>query len=140
MGNTGLCSNQNLLQVIHIVRTVINILQIAVPVALILWGTLDIGKAVIAGDEKKMNIIAKDSRSPYDFALRKKLVEAAEAADIPYTVSVNYRYGSDATTAILQGFDFKYACIGPSVDASHHYERTHNDGIIATVDLMIAYL
>ena len=50
MGNTGLCSNTNLLQVIHIVRTVINILQIAVPVALILWGTLDIGKAVIAGD------------------------------------------------------------------------------------------
>ena len=40
MGNTGLCSNTNLLQVIHIVRTVINILQIAVPVALILWGTL----------------------------------------------------------------------------------------------------
>ena len=35
MGNTGLCSNTNLLQVIHIVRTVINILQIAVPVALI---------------------------------------------------------------------------------------------------------
>lgn len=104
--------------------------------------SIDIGlsAADAHGDEKKVNIIAKDSRSPYDFILRKKLVEAAEAANIPYTVSVNYRYGSDATTAILQGFDFKYACIGPSVDASHHYERTHNDGIIATVDLMIAYL
>lgn len=103
---------------------------------------IDIGLAAADahGDEKKVNIIAKDSRSPYDFILRKKLVEAAEEAKIPYTVSVNYRYGSDATTAILQGFDFKYACIGPSVDASHHYERTHNEGIVATVDLMIAYL
>lgn len=103
---------------------------------------IDIGLAAADahGDEKKVNIIAKDSRSPYDFILRKKLVETAESEKIPYTVSVNYRYGSDATTAILQGFDFKYACIGPSVDASHHYERTHTEGIKATVDLMIAYL
>lgn len=104
--------------------------------------SIDIGLAFsdAHGDEKKVNIIAKDSRSTYDFILRKQLVAAAEAANIPYTVSVNYRYGSDATTAILQGYDFKYACIGPSVDASHHYERTHNDGIIATVHLMIAHL
>lgn len=104
--------------------------------------SIDIGlaSADAHGDEKKVNIVAKDSRSPYDFILRKKLVEVAEKENIPYTVSVNYRYGSDATTAILQGFDFKYACIGPSIDATHHYERTHNEGIIATVDLMIAYL
>lgn len=92
------------------------------------------------GDEKKTNIIAKDSRSPYDFILRKKIQEAADKNNISYTVAVNYRYGSDATTAILQGFDFKYACIGPNVDATHHYERTHILGIIETVKLMIAYL
>ena len=76
MGNTGLCSNQNLLQVIHIVRTVINILQIAVPVALILWGTLDIGKAVIAGDEKKM----------------KRIVYAVIAFLVPFIVSIVMGY------------------------------------------------
>ncbi|MBF1197144.1 MAG: M42 family metallopeptidase, partial [Fusobacterium periodonticum] len=78
------------------------------------------------GDEKKVNIIAKDSRSPYDYTLRKKLQEAADKNKIQYTVGVHNRYGSDATTAILQGFDFKYACIGPNVDATHHYERCHN--------------
>ena len=92
------------------------------------------------GDEKKMQIIAKDSRSPYDFTLRKKLQETADKNNIKYTVGVYNRYGSDATTAILQGFDFKYACIGPNVDATHHYERCHNDGIIETVKLLIAYL
>ena len=92
------------------------------------------------GDEKKMQIIAKDSRSPYDFTLRKKLQETADKNNIKYTVGVYNRYGSDATTAILQGFDFKYACIGPNVDATHHYERSHNDGIIETVKLLIAYL
>ena len=92
------------------------------------------------GDEKKVNIIAKDSRSPYDYTLRKKLQEAADKNKIQYTVGVHNRYGSDATTAILQGFDFKYACIGPSVDATHHYERCHNDGIVETIKLLIAYL
>ena len=92
------------------------------------------------GDEKKMQIIAKDSRSPYDFTLRKKLQETADKNNIKYTVGVYNRYGSDATTAILQGFDFKYACIGPNVDATHHYERCHNDGIVETVKLLIAYL
>ena len=92
------------------------------------------------GDEKKVQIIAKDSRSPYDFTLRKKLQETANKNNIKYTVGVYNRYGSDATTAILQGFDFKYACIGPNVDATHHYERCHNNGIIETVKLLIAYL
>ena len=92
------------------------------------------------GDEKKVNIIAKDSRSPYDYTLRKKLQEVADKNKIQYTVGVHNRYGSDATTAILQGFDFKYACIGPNVDATHHYERCHNDGIIETIKLLIAYL
>ena len=92
------------------------------------------------GDEKKVNIIAKDSRSPYDYTWRKKLQEAADKNKIQYTVGVHNRYGSDATTAILQGFDFKYACIGPNVDATHHYERCHNDGIVETIKLLIAYL
>ena len=92
------------------------------------------------GDEKKVNIIAKDSRSPYDYILRKKIQEVADKNKIQYTVGVHNRYGSDATTAILQGFDFKYACIGPNVDATHHYERCHNDGIVETIKLLIAYL
>ena len=54
------------------------------------------------GDEKKVNIIAKDSRSPYDYTLRKKLQEAADKNKIQYTIGVHNRYGSDATTAILQ--------------------------------------
>ena len=92
------------------------------------------------GDEKKTNIIAKDSRSPYDYTLRKKLQEAADKNKIQYTVGVYNRYSSDATAAISQGFDFKYACIGPNVDATHHYERCHNDGIVETIKLLIAYL
>ena len=104
---------------------------------------VDIGLAAgedAHGNEKKTNIVAKDSKSPYDYTLRKKLQEVADKNKIQYTVGVYNRYSSDATAAISQGFDFKYACIGPNVDATHHYERCHNDGIVETIKLLIAYL
>jgi putative aminopeptidase FrvX len=32
------------------------------------------------------------------------------------------------------------ALIGPGVDASHSYERTHIDALVATTQWMVAYL
>lgn len=92
------------------------------------------------GDEKKVSIAAKDFKTPYDLHVRRGLMEAAEEAGVQYTVDVYNRYGSDASAAVLQGFDFRCGCIGPSVNASHHYERTHVDGVMETVKLMLAYL
>jgi Cellulase M and related proteins len=103
---------------------------------------LDIG-TVGAGhtsDEHCVTILAKDSRTPYDFKFRKKLVEIAEKNGIGYKVDVHFRYGSDASTSILQGFDVNYACIGMGVDATHHYERTHLDGVKNNVKLLAMYL
>ena len=45
----------------QIARLIIQILQIAVPFALIIWGSLDFFKAVIAGDDKEM----KQKRKPF---------------------------------------------------------------------------
>lgn len=92
------------------------------------------------GDEKKVSIAAKDFKTPYDLEVRTNLINAAKENQIGYTVDVYNRYGSDASAALLQGFDFKCGCIGPSVDSSHHYERTHLDGVIETIKLLIAYL
>ena len=36
-----------------LIGNVIRIIQILIPVALVLWGLLDLGKAVLAGDEKE---------------------------------------------------------------------------------------
>jgi hypothetical protein len=56
----GAC-DENTLFVFQIARLVIRILQIAVPFALIIWGSLDFFKAVIAGDDKEM----KQKRKPF---------------------------------------------------------------------------
>ena len=102
---------------------------------------LDIGLVAddAHGDEKKVSIAARDNKTVYDLKIRKKLQEAADKNGIHYTVGVYNRYGSDATASILQGADLRYACIGPNVDATHHYERTHVDGIVETIKLLIAF-
>jgi putative aminopeptidase FrvX len=103
---------------------------------------LDIGTVGVGhtSDEHSVCICAKDSRTPYDFGFRKKLVELAEASNINYKVDVHYRYGSDASLAAIQGFDVNFACIGPGVDATHHYERTHIEAIENSIKLVIKYI
>lgn len=100
-------------------------------------GTVGIGQT---SDEHAVTICAKDSRTPYDFGFKKKLVEIAEDSGINYRIDVHNRYGSDASMSVLQGVDVNFACIGPGVDATHHYERTHIDSILNNIKLVIAYL
>ena len=77
------------------------------------------------GSEVKCSICAKDSSGPYDYDFRKKLVELAQANNIPYAIDVYPFYGSDGSAALRAGKDYKVALIGPGVAASHGVERTH---------------
>lgn len=43
-----------LLPIVRMVRTLLKIIQILIPILLILLGTIDLGKAVIASDEKEI--------------------------------------------------------------------------------------
>jgi putative aminopeptidase FrvX len=38
------------------------------------------------------------------------------------------------------GADVRVALIGPGTDGTHGYERTHLDALVATTQLIIAYL
>jgi putative aminopeptidase FrvX len=84
-------------------------------------------------------ICAKDSSGPYDYELRKKLIELCISNSIDYKIDIYPFYSSDASAAIAAGWDVKTALIGPGVFASHGYERTHIDSLLATIDLVIKY-
>jgi putative aminopeptidase FrvX/predicted GIY-YIG superfamily endonuclease len=90
--------------------------------------------------EYHVTICAKDSSGPYDYSLRKKLVQIAKENKINYKVDLYPYYGSDASAALRSGNDFKAALIGPGVYASHGYERTHEDAVNNTLKLGIQYL
>ncbi|MGF9964467.1 M42 family metallopeptidase [Bacillus rhizoplanae] len=93
-----------------------------------------------ASDEYTVSICAKDSSGPYHYGMRKHLVELAKANNIEYKVDIYPFYGSDASAAIRAGADVKHGLIGPGIDASHAYERTHETSIAHTEALIYAYV
>jgi putative aminopeptidase FrvX len=72
--------------------------------------------------------------------MRRKLVELAQNADIPYKLDVYPFYNSDGAAALRAGGDLRVGLIGPGVDASHACERTHQDSLSATARLIVEYL
>ncbi|MCM3321501.1 M42 family metallopeptidase [Cytobacillus kochii] len=93
-----------------------------------------------ATDEYTVSICAKDSSGPYHYQLRKHLVALAEEHQIGYKVDIYPYYGSDASAAIRAGFDIIHGLIGPGIDSSHAFERTHEKSIRQTYDLLYYYL
>ncbi|MGB8000484.1 MAG: M42 family metallopeptidase [Anaerobacillus sp.] len=91
-------------------------------------------------DEYTVSICAKDSSGPYHYRLREHLVKLAEENDIEYKLDIYPYYGSDASAAIRAGADVRHALIGPGIDASHAYERTHQDSMLHTANLIYHYL
>ncbi len=90
--------------------------------------------------EHHVTLCVADSGGPYDHDLGNRLRGAARAAGIELRVDLYPYYSSDGTAAWHAGGDYPVALIGPGVDASHAYERTHSDALAATAALMLAYI
>lgn len=88
----------------------------------------------------QVTIFAKDGSTPYDFELKSQLVQLCEKHELKYNVDVIEGYGSDASGAVRQGHDIRIACIGPGVESTHHYERTHVDALENTYRLMLEHI
>ncbi len=93
-----------------------------------------------ASDEFHASICVKDSGGPYHHDFSSRLRGLAEAHQIPYKVDIYPHYGSDGEAFWSAGGDVAVALIGPGVDASHSYERTHTEALVATTKWVLAYL
>lgn len=89
--------------------------------------------------EHHVSLCVADGGGPYDHALGNRLRAAAEQAGVELRVDIYPYYSSDGTAAWRAGGDYPVALIGPGVDASHAYERTHTDALRATAELMLAH-
>lgn len=90
--------------------------------------------------EKQVSICVKDSGGPYSYAMVKDLIKAAKDLGVDYALDIYPHYGSDVEATLSAGHDIRHALIGPGVYASHGYERSHLDGAINTLSLLISYL
>jgi len=93
-----------------------------------------------SSDEYHATICVKDSGGPYHHGLSNKLRQIADANGIEYRVDIYPFYGSDGEAFWRAGGDVAVALIGPGVDASHNYERTHLEALTATTNWIMAYL
>lgn len=90
--------------------------------------------------EHMVSICAKDSGGPYNYDLVTALSELAKERNLQYAIDVYPHYGSDVEAALKSGYDIRHGLIGPGVYASHHYERSHMDGVENTYELLKAYI
>ena len=77
--DTTVCSG-GIAEVVGLAKMVIKVLQLVVPIGLIIMGTVDMAKAVIAGDEKKM----KEAQKPFI----KRIIAAVIVFLIPIIVNM----------------------------------------------------
>lgn len=91
-------------------------------------------------DEFHATLCVKDSGGPYHYGLNQRMRELAETYEIPYKVDIYPYYGSDGEAFWRAGGNVAVALIGPGVDASHNYERTHTEALEATTRWCLAYM
>lgn len=90
--------------------------------------------------ERKVSICAKDSGGPYSYDVVKGLIEAAKKMNADYAVDIYPFYGSDVEATLRSGYDIRHGLIGAGVYASHGYERSHRDGAVNTLKVLVGYL
>lgn len=93
-----------------------------------------------SSDEFHATLCVKDSGGPYHHGLGQQLRQLADEHQIVYKVDIYPYYGSDGEAYWRAGGDVAVALIGPGVDASHNYERTHIEALEATTRWLMAYL
>jgi putative aminopeptidase FrvX len=94
----------------------------------------------LEGDEFHCSICVKDSSGPYSRSLSDQLRSLADRVGIDLRADVYPYYSSDGSVYWRAGGRAEVALIGPGVDTSHGYERTHIDALADTAQLIAEYL
>jgi len=93
-----------------------------------------------ASDEYHCSLCVKDSGGPYHQDFSRRLKRLAKENGVDLRPDVYPFYGSDGEALWAAGADIRVALIGPGVDASHGYERTHMEALVDTAKLIGYYL
>ena len=94
----------------------------------------------LQGDEFHCSLCVKDSSGPYSKKLSDKLRGLADRIGIDLRADVYPFYSSDGSVYWRAGGRAEVALIGPGIDTSHGYERTHTEALLDTAQLIAEYL
>ncbi|MCC5794296.1 MAG: osmoprotectant NAGGN system M42 family peptidase [Chromatiales bacterium] len=86
-----------------------------------------------------VTIAMADMTGPFEYHLTQKLIDICEHERIPYQRDVFRWYRCDSASAIEAGNDIRTALITFGIDASHGYERIHQDALLSLARLVAHY-
>jgi peptidase M42 family hydrolase len=92
-----------------------------------------------ASSEFGVTIAMADGSGPFDYHLSNKLIDLSEAHGIRYQRDIFRHYRCDSASAIEAGNDIRTALIAFGIDASHGYERIHEDSLTSLARLAVLY-
>jgi peptidase M42 family hydrolase len=89
--------------------------------------------------ERAVTIAIQDSSGPFDYHLTRQLLHICAENGVRHQRDVFPYYFSDSAAALRAGHDIRHALLGFGADASHGYERTHMDALVAMAELVTLY-
>lgn len=91
-------------------------------------------------DEFGVTVCLKDSSGPFDYHLTHKLLRLCDDFGIRHKRDVFRYYRCDSASAIEAGNDIRTALVCFGTDATHGYERCHEQSLLALGELLGYYL
>jgi len=91
-------------------------------------------------DEHGVTVCLKDSSGPFDYHLTHKLLKLCTEYEIRHKRDVFRYYRCDSASAIEAGNDIRTALVCFGTDATHGYERCHEQSLVALGELLGYYL
>ena len=91
-------------------------------------------------DEYHCTLCVKDRGAPYHSGTNQRVRRIAAEQEIDLITDIYPGYSSDGTAYWRAGGPARVGLVGPGVDASHSYERSHTDALRDSAALIAAYL
>ncbi|MBK1648437.1 osmoprotectant NAGGN system M42 family peptidase [Rhabdochromatium marinum] len=87
-----------------------------------------------------VTICMADMGGPFDYHLTHRIIQICQEFHIPHQRDIFRYYRSDSAAALEAGNDVRTALITFGIDASHGYERIHQDALESLAELVAIYM
>jgi putative aminopeptidase FrvX len=77
---------------------------------------------------------------PFDYHLTHRIIQICQEFQLPHQRDVFKYYRSDSAAALEAGNDVRTALVTFGIDASHGYERIHQDALESIAELVAIYM
>ncbi len=85
-------------------------------------------------------ICMADMSGPFDYHLTHRIIQLCQEFSIPHQRDIFRYYRSDSAAALEAGNDVRTALVTFGIDASHGYERIHQDALESLAELVAIYM